>query len=156
MAFPTFADRADGTHRLNPPSPLPCKASYGNRVTGALHEDEVRVSADRPASAPPSKAAAAATPAETWSSGDDTFNILPRMWCSDSDHDTPRHMWRQPIERTNEQHARYILGMQPFVGAMTRVLEEIEEQSLPFKLMGTILNSCACFPLFWDGDVPQS
>jgi hypothetical protein len=47
---------------FTPPGPQPCQALYGYRVANAHHE-EVGVSADGAASAPPYGAAAAAPPA---------------------------------------------------------------------------------------------
>jgi hypothetical protein len=52
-----LVDRADHNCRLTPPSPRPCQAWHGNRVTG-VHHKEVGLSADGLASAPPSWAAA--------------------------------------------------------------------------------------------------
>jgi hypothetical protein len=64
MAFPTDVDPADRRCRLTPPSPLPCQAQHGNRVTNA-HREEVGLGADGRASAPLSGAAADAPPAGT-------------------------------------------------------------------------------------------
>jgi hypothetical protein len=50
------------TAGFTPPSPQPCTGWHGYRVTGAHHED-VGMSADGHAKAPPSRAAAAAPPA---------------------------------------------------------------------------------------------
>jgi hypothetical protein len=50
--FPTIANRADRSYGPSPPSHRPCHAWHGNRVTSA-HPDDVGVSADGNASAPP-------------------------------------------------------------------------------------------------------
>jgi hypothetical protein len=54
--FLTVVDRANRKCRIHPPSPQPCTAWHGYRVSNAHHE-EVGVSADWLASAPPSGAA---------------------------------------------------------------------------------------------------
>jgi hypothetical protein len=36
-----------------------------------------------------------------------------------ADHDTPRHMLRQPNNGLNERQARHLRDLQPFVGSMT-------------------------------------
>jgi hypothetical protein len=35
------------------------------------------------------------------------------------DHDTVHHLLRQPNDRPNKRHARYVLDLQPFTGAIT-------------------------------------
>jgi hypothetical protein len=59
--FPISNDRVDRSCRLTSPSPLPCHAWHGNRVTNSHHE-EVGVSVDVHASAPPSGATAVTPP----------------------------------------------------------------------------------------------
>jgi hypothetical protein len=62
MASPKAVDRADRSCRLIPPYYLPCSAWHGKAVTSAHHED-VGLSPDGHASAPPSGAAASSQPA---------------------------------------------------------------------------------------------
>jgi hypothetical protein len=70
-----------------------------------------------------------------------------------TDHDTLRHMVRQPNNNLSKRQARYVPDLQPFVGSMTLAYrkEALNEanplnQRLDFVPHATV-------PLFWDGEV---
>jgi hypothetical protein len=72
-----------------------------------------------------------------------------------TDHDTLRHLLRQPNNMLNKQQARYLRDFQPFVGSMTLAyrkgaLNEVDPLSRRPDFVPH-----ATFPLFWDGEVPS-
>jgi hypothetical protein len=72
-----------------------------------------------------------------------------------TNHDTLRHLLRQPNNMLNKREARYLPDLQPFVGSMTlayrkRALNEADPLSRrPYFVPHAIS------PLFWDGEVPS-
>jgi hypothetical protein len=72
-----------------------------------------------------------------------------------TNHDTLRHVLRQPNNRLNKRQARYLRDLQPFVGSMTLAyrkgaLNEAEQLSRRPDFVPH-----ATISLFWDGEVPS-
>jgi hypothetical protein len=72
-----------------------------------------------------------------------------------TNHDTLRHLLRQPNNRLNKRQARHLRDLQPFVGSMTLAyrkgaLNEVDPlgRRQDFVPHATV-------PLFWEGEVPS-
>jgi hypothetical protein len=68
-------------------------------------------------------------------------------------NDTLRHLLKQPNNKLNKRQARYIRGLQPFMGSMTLAhpkgaLNEVD----PLSRRPDIVPH-ATIPLFWNGEV---
>jgi hypothetical protein len=72
-----------------------------------------------------------------------------------TNHDTLRHLLRQPNNRLNKRQARYLRDLQPFVGSMTPAYRKgALNEADPLSRRPNFVPQ-ATFPLFWDGEVPS-
>jgi hypothetical protein len=71
------------------------------------------------------------------------------------DHDTLRHMLRQPNNMLNKRQARYLRDLQPFRGSMTLAYRKgaLNEADPLSRRPNFVLQ--AAVPWFWDGEVPS-
>jgi hypothetical protein len=71
-----------------------------------------------------------------------------------TDHDTMRHLLRQPKNMMNKRQARYLRDLQPFMGSMTLAYRKgALNEAYPLRRRPNFVPQ-ATFPLFWDGEVP--
>jgi hypothetical protein len=88
-----------------------------------------------------------------------TLEVLP-LGCSKflvvTDHDTLRHMLKQPNNRLNKRQARHLRDLQPFMGLMTLAYRKgaLNEPD-PLSWRPYFLPK-ATVPLFWDDEVPSN
>jgi hypothetical protein len=86
------------------------------------------------------------------------LEVLPRrvLFLVIKDHETLRHLLRQPNNIPNKRQARYLRDLQPFQGSMTLAYRKgalTEDDPLsrrPYFVPKAIV------PLFWDGGVPSN
>jgi hypothetical protein len=72
-----------------------------------------------------------------------------------ADHETVRHLLRQPNNRLNKRQARYLRDLQRFVGSMTLACRKgALNEAYPLSRRPDFV-SHATVPLFWDGEVPS-
>jgi hypothetical protein len=72
-----------------------------------------------------------------------------------TDHDTMRHLLRQPNNTLNKRQARYLLDLQPFVGSMTLAYRKgALNEAHPLSRRPDLVPQ-ATVPLCWDGEVPS-
>jgi hypothetical protein len=69
------------------------------------------------------------------------------------DHDTPRHLLRQPNNMMNRRQARYLRDLQPFVGSMTLASRKGAMNAADLSSRRSDFVPHATIPLFWDGKV---
>jgi hypothetical protein len=69
------------------------------------------------------------------------------------DHDTLRHLLRQPNNMLNKRQARYLRHLQPFVGSSAYRKLALTEAD-PLSRRPNFVPH-ATIPLFWDGEVPS-
>jgi hypothetical protein len=72
-----------------------------------------------------------------------------------TDHDTLRHLLRQPNNGQNKRQARYMRDLQPFLGSMTLAYRKgaLNEANPLSRRLDFV--PWATVPLFWDGEVPS-
>jgi hypothetical protein len=72
-----------------------------------------------------------------------------------TDHDTLRHLLRQPNNTLNKRQSRYLRDLQPFVGSMTLAYRKGTLSEVgPLSRRPDFVPE-ATVPLFWDGEVPS-
>jgi hypothetical protein len=72
-----------------------------------------------------------------------------------TDHDTLRHLLRQPNHILNKRQARYLRDLQPFVGSMTLAYRKgTLNEAYPLSRRSNFVPQ-ATIPLFWDGEAPS-
>jgi hypothetical protein len=74
-----------------------------------------------------------------------------------TDHDTLRHLLKQPNNMMNKRQARYLRDLQSFPGSMTLAFRKgtrLNEAHLLSRRLYFILH--AMCPQFWDGEVPSA
>jgi hypothetical protein len=71
----------------------------------------------------------------------------------ETDHDTWRHMLKQPNKRLNKRQARYLRDLQPFLSSMTLAYRKgAMDKAYPLSLRLDIVPQ-ATFPSLWDGEI---
>jgi hypothetical protein len=72
-----------------------------------------------------------------------------------SDHDTLRHLQRQPNNMLNKRQAKYLRDLQTFVGSMTLAYRKgALNEDYPLSRRPDFVPQVTV-PLFWDGEVPS-
>jgi hypothetical protein len=72
-----------------------------------------------------------------------------------TDHDTLRHLLRQPNNKLNKRQARYLRDSKPFVGSMTLAYRKGALNEVGPLSRHPDFVPHATVPLFWDGEVPS-
>jgi hypothetical protein len=72
-----------------------------------------------------------------------------------TDHDTLRHLLKQPNNMLNKRQARYLRDLQPFVGSMTLAYRKGALNEVHPLSRRPYFVPHATIPLFWDGEVPS-